>query len=314
MKLRYLGFCGIDESINIPDLLKISKIFPFVEWGILLRSDLEGTSRYPTADWITHFLQKRSNCNYTVNLAGHLCGNRVTELFSGNYQYIEYLNSHQFNRLQVNATKINGVTLNENNLSMYYLNLITAIRAFPKIEWIIQRNTETERLCQLIESNAINHNNIRVSMNSPEYRSKEIEIDGIRGFYIFVGAKHFVINYKDEWPSIKILENIAKKIRYNKIFENGINVNFYKNDKDNIDVITYEKGIEKIMSSCASGSFACAYHHIFNNNLKNKDIYITNIVGELFAYIDLVKGEFFMSGPAEIEYEKELKFELGNKL
>jgi len=160
----------------------------------------------------------------------------------------------------------------------------------------------------------INHNNIRVSMNSPEYRSKEIEIDGIRGFYIFVGAKHFVINYKDEWPSIKILENIAKKIRYNKIFENGINVNFYKNDKDNIDVITYEKGIEKIMSSCASGSFACAYHHIFNNNLKNKDIYITNIVGELFAYIDLVKGEFFMSGPAEIEYEKELKFELGNKL
>ncbi len=166
MKLRYLGLCGIDETANIANLLEISKIYPFVEWGILLRSDLEGTSRYPTADWITHFLQKRSNCNYTVNLAGHLCGNRVTELFSGNYQYIEYLNSHQFNRLQVNATKINGVTLNENNLSMYYLNLITAIRAFPKIEWIIQRNIETERLCQLIESNAINQSNISFLFDS----------------------------------------------------------------------------------------------------------------------------------------------------
>jgi len=160
MKLRYLGFCGIDESINIPDLLEISKLFPFVEWGILLRSDLEGTSRYPTEEWIKHFLQKRSKCNYTVNLAGHLCGNRVIELLSGNYQYIEYLNYHKFNRLQVNATKINGVSLNENNLSTYYLNLITAIRTFPNIEWIIQRNTETERLCQLIESNAINQNNI----------------------------------------------------------------------------------------------------------------------------------------------------------
>ena len=166
MKLRYLGFCGIDESINIPDLLEISKLFPFVEWGILLRSDLEGTSRYPTSDWIENFLQKRSTCNYTVNLAGHLCGNRVTELLKGNYQYIEYLHSHQFNRLQVNATKINGVSLNENNLFMYYLNLVTAIRAFPKIEWIIQRNTETECLCQLIESNSINQSNISFLFDS----------------------------------------------------------------------------------------------------------------------------------------------------
>ena len=160
----------------------------------------------------------------------------------------------------------------------------------------------------------INQNNVRVSMNSPEYRSKEIEIDGIRGFYIFAGAKHFVINYKHDWPSNSRLEKIAKKIRYNKVFKNGINVNFYKNNDNNIDVITYEKGIEKIMPSCASGSFACAYHHIFHNNLKNKDIYITNVVGELFAYIDLSKSEFFISGPAEIEYEKELKFELGKKL
>jgi hypothetical protein len=166
MKLRYLGLCGIDETANIQDLLKISKIYPFVEWGILLRSDLEGTSRYPAADWIKHFLQKRSKCNYSVNLAGHLCGNRVTELLSGNYQYIEYLNSHKFNRLQVNATTINGVSLSENNLSMYYLNLITAIRAFPKIEWIIQRNTETERLCQLIESGSINQSNISFLFDS----------------------------------------------------------------------------------------------------------------------------------------------------
>lgn len=166
MKLRYLGFCGIDDTVNITDLLKVSKIYPFVEWGILLRSDLEGSSRYPTKEWTDYFLKKRLECNYSVNLAGHLCGNRVIEILSGNYKYIEYLNLHKINRIQVNATKINGVNLNDDNLSLYYLNLITAIRAFSSIEWIIQRNLETEDLCQLIEYNSYNQNNISFLFDS----------------------------------------------------------------------------------------------------------------------------------------------------
>ena len=115
----------------------------------------------------------------------------------------------------------------------------------------------------------LNKNNIKISMNTPEYKSQEIEIENYKGFYLFTGAKHFVINYIEDFPDNDKLENIAKKIRYNKFFENGVNVNFYKVKNNNIDVITYEKGIEKIMSSCASGSFACAYHHIFHNKIKN---------------------------------------------
>lgn len=166
MKLRYLGLCGIDDTVNIQDLLNISKKYPFLEWGILLRSDLEGVARYPTADWINDFLQRRSKCGYSVNVAGHLCGNRVIELLSGDYQYIEYLKSHKFNRLQVNATAINGVRLNGGSLSLYYKNLITAVRAFPELEWIIQRNAETESFCQVIETNATNYRNISFLFDS----------------------------------------------------------------------------------------------------------------------------------------------------
>ena len=152
----------------------------------------------------------------------------------------------------------------------------------------------------------VKDNNITVDMNKPEYKSKKIEINRYKGYYLFSGAKHFVINYLDNWPENEELKKIAQKIRYDKYFSEGVNVNFFKYNNNNLDVITYEKGIEKIMPSCASGSFACAYHCIFNNKIKNKDIYITNPSGELFAHIDVEKNRFHISGTATIEKEIEI--------
>ena len=61
------------------------------------------------------------------------------------------------------------------------------------------------------------------------------------------------------------LEKILKKIRYNKLFlPDGVNVNIYRcKDHNAIQVKTYEKGIEAMMSSCSSGSYACAYHYFY---------------------------------------------------
>ena len=42
MKLRYLGLCGIDDSVNLDHIAMLSEKFPFVEWGILFRPDKEG--------------------------------------------------------------------------------------------------------------------------------------------------------------------------------------------------------------------------------------------------------------------------------
>ena len=101
---------------------------------------------------------------------------------------------------------------------------------------------------------------------------------------------------------------IAEKIRFDNYFIDGINVNFFKVNNENLDVITYEKGIEKIMSSCASGSYACAYHYIFSNKLKKKDIYINNPSGGLFVHIDVKNNIYNISGSAKIEYESEILF------
>jgi hypothetical protein len=49
--LRYMGFCGVDDSVE-PELLHmISAFYPWVEWGMLFRSDKEGHPRYPTWEW-----------------------------------------------------------------------------------------------------------------------------------------------------------------------------------------------------------------------------------------------------------------------
>ena len=46
LHLRALGFCGIDDSINLVDLIDVSRDYPFVEWGCLFHSAKTGTSRY----------------------------------------------------------------------------------------------------------------------------------------------------------------------------------------------------------------------------------------------------------------------------
>ena len=63
-----------------------------------------------------------------------------------------------------------------------------------------------------------------------------------------------------------------RNIRYSSLFKpDGLNVNYYKIIKKNtLQVKTYEKGIEKIMQSCASGSYACAYDYSKKNNVYGK--------------------------------------------
>ena len=52
MILDRVTITGADDSIKATDLIPLSKRFPFVEWGILLSKNNEGSFRFPTRDWI----------------------------------------------------------------------------------------------------------------------------------------------------------------------------------------------------------------------------------------------------------------------
>ena len=57
---RYMGFCGVDDSVSPHLLHLLSAAYPWIEWGILFRSDLEGQPRYPTWEWTISFTEPNS--------------------------------------------------------------------------------------------------------------------------------------------------------------------------------------------------------------------------------------------------------------
>jgi hypothetical protein len=75
IKLRKLGFCGVDDSVSPRALGMIYNAYPFVEFGVLFRPDKEGQPRYATKEWVDELSIIASSSSMT--LAAHLCGERV---------------------------------------------------------------------------------------------------------------------------------------------------------------------------------------------------------------------------------------------
>jgi phosphoribosylanthranilate isomerase len=141
--LRALGFCGADDSVH-PNLLGlIALAYPTVEFGVLFRPDREGQPRYATSEWVDR-LSRVARKNPTMKLAAHLCGSRVDEVLKGNDAFLSLLSSLGFRRVQINATAVNGV--DTSRLKESVPAFLRVIRNHPNLEFVLQRNQETEPL------------------------------------------------------------------------------------------------------------------------------------------------------------------------
>lgn len=78
-----------------------------------------------------------------ILFSGHLCSTRCQQVLDGDYTFIKSLQSQGFQRIQINATKANDVSIDLNNLSSYVDNLLHGMISIPELEWIIQCNAET---------------------------------------------------------------------------------------------------------------------------------------------------------------------------
>jgi len=88
MILDRVTVTGADNSIEPYDLIPITKRFPFVEWGILLSKNREGTARFPTIDWIKHLWEVKDHvAPLELKLSGHLCGRWVRDVCAGNWTF-----------------------------------------------------------------------------------------------------------------------------------------------------------------------------------------------------------------------------------
>ena len=147
--LRAVGFCGIDDSVDVDGLLAISARAPWVEWGILFRPDTAGTPRYASSEWLTSLSVANAasaDGDRPLRLAGHLCGDRVVELLRGDADFVTSTHAALgVRRFQINATAVNGVDPSLVNAAAAAL-LRATVAACPAVEFIMQRNEETRAL------------------------------------------------------------------------------------------------------------------------------------------------------------------------
>lgn len=110
------------------------------------------------------------------------------------------------------------------------------------------------------DAEMVSDNNIRLRMKSPRYKTGSIEVEGFKGCHVDSGARHFAVPVED--LSKVDVYSAGRKIRFSDQFSpKGININFFtKTGSHSMSVETYEKGVEKTMLSCGSGSVAAAYH------------------------------------------------------
>jgi len=144
------------------------------------------------------------------------------------------------------------------------------------------------------------------------YPSELLSLEGCDGYFIDSGARHFVSESEDLDDSFVFVK--GQKIRNSEIFQpRGINVNFYKlADKHTVDIKTYEKGVEGVMLSCASGSTAVVFH-LSKNKFIDSPVLVRSSGGDLTFNFDMAWNNVWVEGPAEILFTGTFELDLISK-
>ena len=134
--------------------------------------------------------------------------------------------------IMLNSSNINNIIMdyynNDGSWETLCINGLTCIGLLLN-NTLFKKKFEINCGSSIYSINILKNNFIKISMPEPKYKSKKISVENLEGFYIDSGAKHFVTEIDSKWPSDNEIENIAKRIRYNKkLFPDGINVNFYQ--------------------------------------------------------------------------------------
>ena len=146
---------------------------------------------------------------------------------------------------------------------------------------------------------------IYIRMKPPSLKTEDMDIQGNIGAHVDSGAKHFVM--QSDITDIDKIYKIAQIIRYDDSFApNGLNVNLLRIDhKAQIQVITYEKGIEKVMQSCGSGSVAAAFYASTKTKMKSP-LTIINRGGEMELQFDEMWRNVWLRSNPTLEFEVEI--------
>lgn len=100
MQLDRVTITGADDSVEPADLLALSRMYPFVEWGILLSKNGMGKPRFPTADWLWKFRDMARR--FPIQASMHVCGRWLREMLIGSIPSDLGMFIDCFQRVQLN--------------------------------------------------------------------------------------------------------------------------------------------------------------------------------------------------------------------
>jgi diaminopimelate epimerase len=136
-------------------------------------------------------------------------------------------------------------------------------------------------------------------------------VDELRGDFILnTGSPHYV-RIVNELDNLDVFE-AGREIRYNNTFrEKGINVNFVRLVSDyEIDVRTYERGVEDETFSCGTGVTASALVCFHNDNGFN-NVSVHTKGGNLTVEYDRIDDDrysnIWLCGPAKKVFEGDVE-------
>ena len=146
---------------------------------------------------------------------------------------------------------------------------------------------------------------VRLQIHAPRHVTEQVEIDGFQGRHVDSGAPHFAVEVKELDEGLVATHGPA--IRRHEAFQpRGINVDFFQRlDSQTLRVITYEKGVEAVMLSCASGSTAACFQAA-SSGAMTSPVRVINPGGELTVEFDPSWQQVTITGAAALVFDAEL--------
>ena len=135
----------------------------------------------------------------------------------------------------------------------------------------------------------------------------KVEVVG-SGIFLNTGSPHY-IEMVDNLEGFDVVKQ-ARKIRNSSPFkEEGVNVNFVL-DSDDLELRTYERGVEAETLSCGTGAVATAIAMHHANCLEEDSVYLKTKGGVLGVSFEFFKGFYrniWLSGEVNMVYAGEFE-------
>jgi len=146
MIINKVTFTGIDDSVDMNGLKKISKEKPFVEWGILYSMAAQGkVAIYPSEEYISTFLQ------HDMPIAVHLCGAIVGDLLKDeNTPLNTIIENNLVLSTAISCARRIQLNFNAKKLKLSKDRLLNSMKVFPTT--ILQVNTNNLKLINEVQS------------------------------------------------------------------------------------------------------------------------------------------------------------------